>query len=263
MRRQVSANLQLDVTAPALLVLQLAVATHPAQERLTLTTADGLLPVREVVGPHGSRVHVVEAPVGPLVVQYSATVDGALPVPDGGEADRLVHMRPSRYCPSDRLLATAAAEFGHLTDPAAVVAAVRAWVARRLVYVRGASRPTDDAVDTLLQGEGVCRDYAHLVTALLRARNIPARVAAVYAPGLTPMDFHAVAEAYTGGTWQAVDATGLAPRGAMLRVATGRDTSDTAFVSVHGGLADLTGVTVDAVADVLPPDDGTGLVPLS
>ena len=58
--------------------------------------------------------------------------------------------------------------------------AVRDWVARRLIYVGGSSGPTDDAVDTLLVGEGVCRDYAHLVIALLRARDVPTRLAAVW-----------------------------------------------------------------------------------
>jgi transglutaminase-like putative cysteine protease len=263
MRRQVSANLQLHVTAPALLALQVAVATHPEQERLTVCRGSELVPVREVPAPHGGRVHVVDAPVGELVIDYSATVEGDLRVPDGGEADRLLYLRPSRYCPSDKLLATAAAEFGDATEPREVLAAVREWVARRLIYVGGSSGPTDDAVDTMLLGEGVCRDYAHLVAALLRAQDVPARIAAVYAPGLDPMDFHAVVEAYADGEWHLVDATGLAPRPSMLRIATGRDASDTAFLSVHNGLAELTSVTVLAVVDALPRDDGRAVVALT
>ena len=39
----------------------------------------------------------------------------------------------------------------------------------------------------------------------------PARVVSVYAPGLYPMDFHAVAEALVDGQWRVVDATLLAP----------------------------------------------------
>ena len=58
----------------------------------------------------------------------------------------------------------------------------------------------------------MCRDFAHLVIAMLRARNVPARLVAVYAPGLSPMDFHAVVEAAIDGQWRAVDATTLAPR---------------------------------------------------
>ena len=82
----------------------------------------------------------------------------------------------------------------------------------RLNYVPGSSDPIDGAADTLLAGTGVCRDYAHLVVALLRAVFVPARLVSVYAPGLYPMDFHAVAEAFIDGQWRVVDATLLAPR---------------------------------------------------
>ena len=85
----------------------------------------------------------------------------------------------------------------------------------------------------------MCRDFAHLVIALLRARNVPARLVAVYAPGLQPMDFHAVVEAAIDGEWRVVDATTLAPRQSLVRIATGRDASDTAFLTVQSGRADL------------------------
>ena len=98
----------------------------------------------------------------------------------------------------------------------------------------GSSISTDGAVETLLAGRGVCRDYAHLTVALLRALEVPARVAAVYAPGLSPMDFHAVAEAYVDGAWQIVDPTLLAPRDQMLRIATGHDAAAIAFLSSYG-----------------------------
>ncbi len=104
-----------------------------------------------------------------------------------------------------------------------------------LTYVPGSSLPTDGAVRTFLGRQGVCRDYAHLCIALLRAMNVPARLAAVFAPGLSPMEYHAVCEAYLepsdghAGGWYVVDATKLAPRQSLLRVATGRDAADTAF----------------------------------
>lgn len=262
-RRQVSAFLELDVTAPALLAYQVAVAARPAEESMSITRDGAAVPWREVVAPHGGRLHVVDAQVGRTVLEYSATVYGTLPVPFDAELDQLAYRRPSRYCPSDRLLAPASAEFDGIDDTAELVVAVRDWVARRLIYVGGSSGPTDDAVDTLLLGEGVCRDYAHLVIALLRARDVPARLAAVYAPGLDPMDFHAVVEAFVDGAWRVVDATGLAPRPSMLRIGTGRDAADTAFLSVHHGTADLLSVSVLAVVDDLPGDDGTGIVALT
>ena len=100
------------------------------------------------------------------------------------------------------------------------------WPARVSVH--------DSAEDTLLTGMGTCRDFAHLGVALCRAIGIPARFAAVYAPGLSPMDFHAVFEAQgQDGRWYADDATDLAPRQSMVRIVTGRDAADAAFASVN------------------------------
>jgi transglutaminase-like putative cysteine protease len=99
---------------------------------------------------------------------------------------------------------------------------------------------------------------------LLRALDVPARLAAVYAPGLEPMDFHAVAEALVGGQWRVVDATLLAPRAGLIRIATGRDAADTAFMSSYGGAVDLNEVQVTATIDgTLPGDDVSALVSIS
>ena len=148
-------------------------------------------------------------------------------------------------------------------EPNELVTAVVEWVHGRLAYTGGSSGPTDDAVDTLLLGAGVCRDYAHLVRSLLRARDVPARLAAVYAPGLDPMDFHAVVEAWVDGAWRLVDATRLAPRPSLLRIATGRDAADTAFLTTHHGQVRFGTVTVTALAEPgLPADDHRSPVPL-
>jgi transglutaminase-like putative cysteine protease len=137
-------------------------------------------------------------------------------------------------------------------------------VGTQLYYVSGASRVTDGATQTLLQRQGVCRDFAHLVIAMLRARNVPARLVAVYAPGLAPMDFHAVVEAAVDGQWRVVDATTLAPRETLVRISTGRDASDTAFLTVQSGRTDLVSVGVTATSEPdLPRDDLTRLVSLS
>ncbi|QGQ19479.1 transglutaminase [Cellulomonas sp. JZ18] len=263
MQRDVSARLSLTVRSAATLVLEVAVAhVHAPEEELRVTLDGAPAPVRETAGPHGTRLQVVAAPPGALVVDYRATVRGrAAAAPGDDEADRLWFLRPSRYCESDALAPTARAEFAGLDGPD-LLAAVSSWVGTRLAYLPGSSRPTDGAVGTLLARQGVCRDYAHLVVALLRALDVPARVVAVYAPGLAPMDLHAVAEAWVDGAWHVVDATTLAPRPALVRVATGRDASDTAFLTVHGGVAVLDALEVTAVADALPDDDVRRLVAL-
>ena len=128
-----------------------------------------------------------------------------------------------------------------------------ARVHRRLVYTAGSSRPVDTAVDTLLTGQGVCRDYAHLTITLLRALDVPARLVAVYAPGLAPMDFHAVVEADVDGTWCVVDPTRLAPTGSLVRICSGRDAADTAFLTLLGRRARFEAMTVTATtAGALP-----------
>lgn len=265
MRRTVSARLTLDVLQPARAVLSVAVAhgAHQVAEQLTLTIDGAEVTATEVLGEHGTRLHVVDAAPGRLEVAYRAVVDGRDEPQPATLAEELAALRPSRYAESDTMLGLAQAQLGHL-DAAELPGAVRAFVARHLRYVPGSTGPDDGAARTLLAGQGVCRDYAHLSVALLRALDVPARIAAVYAPGLSPMDFHAVAEACIDGTWTVVDATGLAPRSTMLRIATGRDAADTAFLSIYGGAANLVSQQVMAVVDgPLPSDDPTVAVALA
>ena len=211
-------------------------------------------PGEAVDGAHGGRAHVARRrSAGTLAVTYAATVIGRATPPTCGEDERLVYLRPSRYAESDRLAEVGRRQFGGLTDAADILGAVSSWVGWELGYEAGSSLPTHGAVDTLLGGRGVCRDFAHLVVALLRARDVPARVAAVYAPGLQPMDFHAVAEALVDGTWRVVDATLLAPRSSLVRIATGRDAADTAFLTVIGGTVDLVGLEVERDRRGEPP----------
>ena len=145
------------------------------------------------------------------------------------------------------------------------VRAVADWVNSHMAYISGSSRGTDGAVDSILQAKGVCRDFAHVVVALLRALGTPARLVSVYAPGLQPMDFHAVAEVWVEGAWHIVDATRLAPRAAMVRIATGRDAADTAFLTTRGGLTTFNRQVVTATVDGgrLPQEDPRALVRLA
>jgi hypothetical protein len=77
------------------------------------------------------------------------------------------------------------------------------------------------------------------------------------------MDFHAVAEAVVDEQWRAVDATLLAPRSTLVRIAAGRDATDTAFLSTYAGLVELVETEVTATVDGdLPPDDPRTLVTL-
>jgi len=78
--------------------------------------------------------------------------------------------------------------------------------------------------------------------------------------GLDRLDF---AEALAGDTWCVVDATLLAPRTSLVRIASGRDAADTAFLTVIGGTADLHEIEVGAIVEgELPNDDPRELVSL-
>jgi hypothetical protein len=257
-QRDVAAGLAATIVEPASVVLALAVADgyDLVHEQLVVELDGQPVPVRELTAGHRSRLHVTGVlQPGQLRVAYEASVGAWRPAAvSGDELDRIAFLRPSRYCESDRFAPMARSDFGGLTGHA-LVDAVAAWVHEHLAYVGGSSRPTDGAVATFLAREGVCRDFAHLVVALLRAADVPARLVSVYAPGLDPMDFHAVAEAWVGGEWFVVDATGLGPRTAMVRVCTGRDAADTAFMTSHGGAVLLDSIEVVAVAQPMLPDD--------
>ncbi|WP_375479039.1 transglutaminase family protein [uncultured Jatrophihabitans sp.] len=265
--RTVSAELQLAVQGPCRLALQLAVAdpaAHRAEEDISLTLNGARQSWREVAAPAAGRLWIVDAQPGDLLLTYRAELPATAPPPEYDVADELLYLRPSRYCEADRLIGFAARLFHDITEPADVLAAVSSWVGTQLDYVSGSSGPTDGAVETLLAGRGVCRDFAHLAVALLRAKGVPARLVAVYAPGLEPMDFHAVAEALIDDTWHVIDATLLAPRASLVRIATGRDAADTAFLSNYGASIELQKLTVTAtVAGDLPTDDVTALVQLA
>jgi transglutaminase-like putative cysteine protease len=255
MRTDVACSLTISSPAPATALLQVALAA-PDGEQLTVLS-DGQPVTPEEIAVPGARVHRLRLAAGETTIAYTAHVDAAGSPREVTPAEWAEYLRPSRYCPSDQLEGYAATEFDRSLPRAELVAAVAAWVAGRLVYTAGSSRPVDTAVDTLLLGRGVCRDYAHLTITLLRALEIPARLVAVYAPGLSPMDFHAVVEADVDGVWKTVDATRLAPTSALLRICSGADAADTAFLSLFGGQAVLQSMTVTATVDGdLPaPDD--------
>ncbi|GAY17130.1 transglutaminase family protein [Mycobacterium sp. shizuoka-1] len=258
MERHVCAELDVEITSPTTLEFQIAVAPHPGaevRESLDISLNGNPLQPREITGSHGNRIHQLVVDEGALTVAYAATITGRTASAPVTEYDLSMYLRPSRYAEADKFYGFAGTEFGSYSDSATLLERVSSWVGTRLNYVPGSSDPIDGAVDTLLSGKGVCRDYAHLVVALLRAVNVPARLVSVYAPGLSPMDFHAVAEAFVDEQWRVVDATLLAPRQSLVRIATGRDAADTAFLDNHKGAINLDRMAVSAIVDGDLPTD--------
>lgn len=265
-KRHVSAILEARLSGPARLELQVALPETPGldvDERLSVLIDGEPAEDREVRSEHGTRVHVLDVPQGRLSVSYSATAVGEGTPAEVSEADRIRYTRPSRYAESDKLIGFARKQFGS-TSGNELLLDVASWVGSRLSYIAGSSGPKDGATDTLMAGAGVCRDFAHLTIAMLRAMDTPARLVAVYAPGCDPMDFHAVTEAAVEGEWRIVDPTLLAPRQSLLRISTGRDAADTAWLTNYGGGLMLESSVVTAVVDGdLPVDDPQAAVRLA
>ncbi|GIL37298.1 transglutaminase family protein [Phycicoccus sp. DTK01] len=262
----VALDLRTEVVTAGEVAFCLTVAGHlDRDESLAVTGPDGHpLDAREVGLHHHTRLHVVDAPRGELSVRYRATVRRDLldpaPVTD---ADRFTYVLPSRYCPSDRVQGWATSEFAGVDDPWDLARRVAAWVHDRTAYTPGSTDAGDDALVPLHTGQGVCRDYAHLTVTLLRALEVPARYVSVYAPGLDPMDAHAVVEAAVGDEWRLLDATRLAPRASMVRTGTGRDAADVALMTTLGAETGPFAMDVTATADPdLPVEDPDAVVVL-
>jgi transglutaminase-like putative cysteine protease len=199
---------------------------------------------------HGNRYARLRANPGSLAVHYDAMVDIThhIASPDSVEevpiaqlpAEALAYIYPSRYCQSDRLHQFARAEFGALRPGYWRVRAIQDWVHRHTRFVSGSSNATTSAVDTLIEKVGVCRDFAHLMIALCRALNIPARFATAIDygsdPAFGPTDFHAYVEAFLGGRWYLFDPSGMALPMGLIRLGTGRDAADVSFATIFGAV---------------------------
>lgn len=147
-------------------------------------------------------------------------------------AEALTYLRPSRFCQSDTFSAFVGNRFGGF-DGAAKILAIRDWVASEISYLQATSDTQTTAVDTFTRRQGVCRDFAHLVCALSRAANIPARYVSAYGPGVDPPDFHAVAEVWLDGGWHLIDATGMATPDQLVVIGVGRDACDAPFMETE------------------------------
>ena len=187
---------------------------------------------------------------GMFEVEYTATVEPDRHLPDLAKLEPILpHDMPgeavqylfdSRFCQATKFQNVVRDLFGDRTGGALIID-LRDWIAENFEYTPGASGPDTDATDSFISRRGICRDYAHVMVALARAAQIPARYVACYSPGVEPPDFHAVAEVFLndpdtdgGGTWQLVDATGMATPQDIAKIGVGRDAADVSFMSSFG-----------------------------
>lgn len=225
-------------------------AAHTPSQKVVQETlyVSQTVPIQHVTDHLGNRFMRMRAGQGPLMVRYEATVDidQVYSLPDSlGEApiaqlpmSVLPYIYPSRYCQSDQLTAFATGEFGQLRQGYVRAQAIHDWVLAHTKFTSMSSNSSTSALDTLHQHVGVCRDFAHLMIALCRAVNLPARFATGIDygadPALGPTDFHAYVEVFVGGRWYIFDPSGTAIPMGFVRIGTGRDAVDVAFSTIFG-----------------------------
>lgn len=211
----------------------------------------------------GTRYMRLQAAPGPLTVRYEATVDishyfespenlAEVPISQL-PSEVLPYIYPSRYCQSDRMGKLATWEFAHFQPGYPRVQAIQDWVRRRTSFLPGSSNSNTSATDTLIEQAGICRDFAHLMIALCRAMNIPARFVTGIDygadPKLGPTDFHAFVEVFLSKRWYSFDPSGISPPMGLVRLGTGRDAADASFATVFGSVKSIAPVINIAAID--------------
>jgi transglutaminase-like putative cysteine protease len=214
-------------------------------------STDPPTPFHDYVDLYGNECRRLTLQPGSLHVRYDAVVEVTdeldpvaleaqqLPVQDLPD-DVLVYTLPSRFCLSDLLSDRAWALFGSTEPGWARAQAICDFVHDHIVFGYGSSNATTTALDVFEAKAGVCRDYAHLAIAFMRAMNIPARYVFGYLPDIDvpppylPMDFCAWLEAYFDGAWWTFDPRNNERRKGRVLIARGRDALDVAMVTTFG-----------------------------
>ena len=152
----------------------------------------------------------------------------------------LLYLLGSRYCETDQLSEIAWKRFGTSPPGWARVQAICDFVHRHIEFGYQHARRTRTALEAYNEGQGVCRDYAHLAIAFCRCMNIPARYCTGYLgdygtePPYGTMDFAGWFEAFLGERWYTFDARNNTPRIGRVLIARGRDACDVALSSTFG-----------------------------
>ena len=152
----------------------------------------------------------------------------------------LLYLLGSRYCETDQLSEIAWKRFGTSPPGWARVQAICDFVHRHIEFGYQHARRTRTALEAYNEGQGVCRDYAHLAIAFCRCMNIPARYCTGYLgdygtePPYGTMDFAGWFEAFLGERWYTFDARNNTPRIGRVLIARSRDACDVALSSTFG-----------------------------
>lgn len=206
---------------------------------------------QEYTDAHLNIVRRFELPTGRTTVRHDSLISvsavpesqdlTARPLTVGEMTPELLrYTLPSRYCDSDCLMDFAYQQFGQVPHGLQRAQAICDWVHRNIEYRWGSGSPHITAGQTLAQGFGICRDFAHLAIALCRCFNLPARYVTGHLPDVafqdpgSAMDFHAYMQVYAGDRWHTYDARFNVPRTGRIHIACGFDAVECAFSTLYG-----------------------------
>ncbi len=242
-----------ECPAPTPMILSLNIHHSRAADlvRPDILVTNPAVPITAYRDLFGNWCSRIVAPQGRFVLSADALVN------DSGEPDpvepgamqtpveylpesTLVYLLGSRYCETDQLSNIAWQLFGTGPTGWGRVQAICDFVHQHIEFGYHHARRTRTAWEAYNEGQGVCRDYAHLAVAFCRCMNIPARYCTGYLgdirippiPG--PMDFAGWFEAYLGDRWYTFDARNNTPRIGRVLMARGRDACDVALTSTFG-----------------------------
>jgi transglutaminase-like putative cysteine protease len=255
---QAGFDIAFQCPAPTPMLLQLNV--HPSREAdlrsPDIIHCEPFVPMTAYRDLYGNSVTRLIAPPGPIQFSNRFTIHDS-GEPDPTPLDRpatpiaqlpdnvLLYLLSSRYCDSDKLSDFAWQMFGGLPGGYQRVQAICDFAHSKIRFSYPDARATRCASDSLHEGVGVCRDFAHLAIALCRCLNIPARYCTGYLGDIgvpadpAPMDFSAWFEVFLDGAWRTFDARHNHPRIGRIVMCRGRDAADVA-ISTAFGVATLT-----------------------
>jgi transglutaminase-like putative cysteine protease len=251
----IQAGFHIAFECPAHTAMLLQLNIHPSRasdlRSPDIISSEPRLPMSAYLDLYGNRVTRLVAPPGLVTFFNRFTIF------DSGERDAippdtaltpvadlpyevLLYLLSSRYCDSDQLADFAWSKFGNTTGGYRRVQAICDFVHAKIRFSYPHATPKRCASDSLHEGVGVCRDFAHLAIALCRCMNIPARYCTGYLGDIgvpadpSPMDFSAWFEAFLDGRWYTFDARHNEPRIGRIVMGRGRDAADVAISTAFG-----------------------------
>lgn len=214
-------NLTIDWSIDAPLGLQeLTFATYlfPNATYQTAESTSSALPFSEKTDSFGNRraeflferpppgVHVRMSSVVRVDYQRQVVLPAPYPVEYAADVSRFV--QPSQLVEIDGDIHTKALQIANGSrDALEIIARLAEWVHNSVEYDSAYESTSQSAKWVYLNRRGTCDEYAHLLLALLRSLNIPARFVAGFVYSGEKWNAHAWVEVYTGSGWVSVDPT--------------------------------------------------------